>query len=110
MSKSHRIEARLATKVISDLRRHGVNADGLVKEVGLRRADVADPDARIPYAAVLGLIERAAATLGDVSYGLRLGAAHEARDSGLLGFIVLNSPTLMNAISNCFAKAGYART
>ena len=100
MPKSHKIDARLATKVVDDLRKHGVNADGLVKEVGLRRADVADPDARIPYAAVLGLIERAAATLGDASYGLRLGAAHEARDSGLLGFIVLNSPTLMNAISN----------
>ena len=100
MSKSHKIDARLATKVVDDLRKHGVNADGLVKEVGLRRADVADPDARIPYAAVLGLIERAAATLGDASYGLRLGAAHEARDNGLLGFVVLNSPTLMNAISN----------
>jgi AraC-like DNA-binding protein len=100
MSKSHKIDARLATKVVDDLRKHGVNADGLVKEVGLRRADVADPDARIPYAAVLGLIERAAATLGDASYGLRLGASHEARDNGLLGFVVLNSPTLMNAISN----------
>jgi AraC-like DNA-binding protein len=100
MSKTHKIDARLATKVVDDLRKHGVNADGLVKEVGLRRADVADPDARIPYAAVLGLIERAAATLGDASYGLRLGAAHEARDNGLLGFVVLNSPTLMNAISN----------
>jgi AraC-like DNA-binding protein len=100
MSKSHMIDARLATKVVDDLRKHGVNADGLVKEVGLRRADVADPDARIPYAAVLGLIERAAATLGDASYGLRLGASHEARDNGLLGFVVLNSPTLMNAISN----------
>jgi AraC-like DNA-binding protein len=50
--------------------------------------------------AVLGLIERAASTLGDASYGLRLGAAHEARDSGLLGFVVLNSPTLLDAIAN----------
>jgi AraC-like DNA-binding protein len=100
MTKSHKIDARLATKVVDDLRRHGVNADSLIKEVGLRRTDVADPDARIPYVAVLGLIERAASTLGDASYGLRLGAAHEARDSGLLGFVVLNSPTLQDAIAN----------
>jgi AraC-like DNA-binding protein len=100
MTRSHKIHARLATKVVDDLRKHGVNVDNLIKQVGLRRTDIADPDARIPYVAVLGLIERAASTLGDANYGLRLGAAHEARDSGLLGFVVLNSPTLLDAIAN----------
>jgi len=100
MSKQHKIEARLATNVMSDLRRHGVNADSLLKEVGLRRADVSDPDNRIPYAAVIALIERAATTLGEPSYGLRLGAAQEARDSGMIGFLMLNSPTLLEAITN----------
>jgi AraC-like DNA-binding protein len=100
MTKSHKIEARLATKVVDDLRKRGVNADSLIRDVGLRRADVADPEARIPYAAVLALIEHAASTLGDASYGLRLGAEHEARDNGLLGFVVLNSPTLLDAIRN----------
>lgn len=61
---------------------------------------MSDPDARIPYATALRLIERAATTVGDASYGLRLGAAQEARDSGLLGFVMLNSPTLLDAISN----------
>ena len=100
MSKSHKIDARLATKVISDLRQHGVKTDSLLKEVGLRRADVSDEDNRIPYAAAIGLIERAATTLGDASYGLRLGATREARDSGMLGFLMLNSPTLLDALSN----------
>src|SRR5258708_6026165 len=100
MPKQHKIDARIATKVVDDLRQHGANADSLLKEVGLRRADVSHPDARIPYAAVLGLIERAASTLGDVSYGLRLGAAQEARDGGLLAFVMLNSPTLLDAITN----------
>ena len=48
----------------------------------------------------LALIERAATTVGDASYGLRLGAAQEARDSGLLGFLMLNSATLLDAITN----------
>ena len=100
MSQSHRIDARLATRVVSDLRRHGVNPDSLLKEVGLNRADVADPDNRIPYVAVLGLAERAATVLGDASYGLRLGAAQDARDGGMLGFLMLNSPTLLDALSN----------
>ncbi len=100
MSKSHKIDARLATRVVSDLRRHGVNADGLLGEVGLRRADVSEPDNRIEYAAALGLIERAATTLEDPSYGLRLGAAQDARDGGLLSFLMLNSPTLLDALTN----------
>src|SRR5215475_13435788 len=100
MPTPHKIEARLACRVVEDLRQHGARADDLLKEVGLRRTDVADPEARIPYAAVLGLIERAATLLGDPSLGLRLGASHEARDSGLLGFVVLNSPTLMDALRN----------
>jgi AraC-like DNA-binding protein len=100
MSKSHKIDARLATRVVADLRRHGVDADWLLKEVGLRRADVSDPDNRIPYAATLALIERAAATLGDASYGLRLGSAQDARRGGMLGFLMLNSPTVFDALSN----------
>ena len=100
MSQSHKIDARLATRVVGDLRRRGVNPDDLLKDVGLRRADVLDPDNRIPYAAVLAFVERAATTLGDTSYGLRLGAAQEARNSGMLGFLMLNSPTLLDALSN----------
>jgi hypothetical protein len=96
----HKIEARLACRVVEDLRKQGAHVDDLLKEVGLRRADVADPDARISYAAVLALIERAAALLGDPSLGLRLGASYGARDSGLLGFVVLNSPTLVEALKN----------
>jgi AraC-like DNA-binding protein len=100
MSQVHRIDARLAISVVKDLRQHGANAEGLLKEVGLRRTDVSDQDNRIPYAAVLALIERAATPVGDASYGLRLGAAQEARDSGLLGFLMLNSTTLLDAITN----------
>jgi len=35
-----------------------------------------------------------------VSYGLRLGAAYGLREGGLLGFVLLNSPTLADAIAN----------
>jgi AraC-like DNA-binding protein len=86
--------------VVADLQRRTSNADALLKEVGLRRLDVVDPDARIPYAPVLALIERAATTLEDASYGLRLGASYGLREGGLLGFVLLNSPTLMDAIVN----------
>jgi hypothetical protein len=47
---------------------------------------------------VLGLIERAARLVGDASYALRPGASRDTRDRGLLGFLPLNSPTLMDGI------------
>src|SRR5215475_8497746 len=100
MPRIHKIDARLACLVVEEFRRRKEPFDSVLKEVGLRRVDVADPETRIPYASVLGLIERAATLLDDPSLGLRLGASHDAHDSGLLGFVVRNSPTLMDALAN----------
>ena len=94
------IEARWATYIADDLRRARQGLDGPLKEVGLSRADVASPDGRIPYAAYMGLIERAALLLGEPGYGLKLGASRGVRDSGLVGFIALNSTTLGDALAN----------
>ena len=94
------IEARWATYIADDLRRAGHALDGPLKEVGLSRTDVASPDGRIPYAAYMGLIERAALLLGEPGYGLKLGISHGVRDSGLVGFIALNSATLGDALAN----------
>jgi AraC-like DNA-binding protein len=94
------IEARWAIRVAHDLRRAGHALDSLLKEVGLVRVDLASPDNRISYAAYVGLIERAAMLLADPGYGLKLGASHDIRDNGLLGFLALNSPTLSDALAN----------
>lgn len=100
MAKVHRIEARTAIFVIDDLRRRGLAADEVLGEVGLRRTDLADPESLVPHAALLSLIERAAALTGDASFGLRLGASRDLHDGGLLAFVVLNSSTLMEALTN----------
>lgn len=94
------IEARWATYVADDLRRAGHALDGPLKEVGLSRTDVASPDGRISYASYMGLIERAALILSEPGYGLKLGSSRDVRDSGLVGFIALNSPTLGDALAN----------
>lgn len=100
LSRVLKIDARLACRVVDDLRQQRAETGPLLRDVGLRRNDVADPDSRVSYAAVLALIERAAAALDDVSYGLRLGASYGLREGGLLGFVLLNSPTLSDAIAN----------
>jgi len=58
------IEARWPIRIAEDLRRAAHAMDGLPKEVGLVRADFSSPEDRIPYAAYVGLIERAAVLLG----------------------------------------------
>jgi AraC-like DNA-binding protein len=100
MAKVLTTEARVANFVIDDLRRRRIPVDGLLKQVGLRRTDLANPEYRLPHVLVLRLIERAASLVGDASYGLRLGASRDTRDRGLLGFLLLNSPTLMDGMTN----------
>ena len=100
MPKALTIEARVASYVIDDLQRRQLPVDDLLREVGLRRSDLADADARLPYTSVIDLIEGAATLTGDSSFGLRLGASRDTRQRGLLGFLVLNSATLMDALAN----------
>jgi AraC-like DNA-binding protein len=94
------IEARWATYIADDLRAAGHALDAVLKEVGLSRTDIASCDGRISYAAFMRLIERAALLLAEPAYGLKLGARHDVRDNGLLGFIAANSPTLGDALAN----------
>ena len=100
MEKAPKIHARMACFIADDLRRRRLAIDGLLKQVRLRKADLDNPDNRLPQASVLQLIERAADLTGDASYGLRLGASRDPRERGLLGFVALNSPTLMDAMIN----------
>jgi AraC-like DNA-binding protein len=100
MAKVPKMDGRMARFVIDDLRRRRIPVDGLLKEVGLSRTDIANPEARLPYDSVIFLIEGAARLVGDANYGLHLGASRDPRDRGLLGFLSLNSPTLMDALLN----------
>ena len=100
MIRAPRVHARLASKIVDDLKRQNFPVDDLLKEAGIRRADLGDPDSRVSYAAVIRLMERAATLLGEPGFGLRLGASQDISDSGILGFVMLNSATLLDAVRN----------
>jgi AraC-like DNA-binding protein len=93
-----RVHARLASKIVDDLKRQSIPVDTLLKEAGIRRADLGDPDSRVSYAGVIRLMERAAALLGEPGFGLRLGASQDISDGGILGFVMLNSATLLDSM------------
>ena len=100
MNRALKIHARLPAKIVDDLKRQHIPFDGLLKEAGIRRADLRDPDSRVSYAAVVSLMERAATLLGEPGFGLRLGASRDISDGGILGFVMLNSATLLDAVKN----------
>ena len=60
MIRAPRVHARLASKIVDDLKRQSIPVDTLLKEAGIRRADLGDPDSRVSYASVIALMERAA--------------------------------------------------
>ena len=100
MIKAPRVHARLASKIVDDLKRQNFPVDALLKEAGIRRADLGDPDLGVSYASVIALMERAAALLGEPGFGLRLGASQDISNSGILGFVMLNSATLLDLTRN----------
>src|SRR5262245_28965446 len=100
MAKVPKIQARMACFVADDLRHRRIAIDALLKEVGLGKTDLDKPEGRLPQASVFRLIEIAATLVGDPSYGLRLGISRDTRERGVLGFLALNSPTLMDALAN----------
>ena len=100
MTQAPKMAALMVRFIVDDLRRRRLPVDGLLKEAGLRKADLARPETRLPYAAGVRLFERAASLAGDASYGLHLGASLDASEYGMLGFLALNSPTLMDAMVN----------
>ena len=57
------VDAVWARRVAAELDRAGLPAAELLREVGLRRERLAGPDARIPFAAHVALLEAAARAL-----------------------------------------------
>ena len=89
--------------VAAELDRAGLPTAQLLREVGLRREQLTKPDARIPFAAHVGLLEVAARALDEPCFGFRLGSAVKLTETGLVGSsigIVTGSPCIWTRKSN----------
>src|SRR4051794_36151716 len=96
----HLIDALWARRVADELDRAGLPAAELLRELGLRRERLASPDARIPFAVHVALLEAAARVLEEPCFGGRLGSAVELAETGLVGYIALSSRDLREALRN----------
>ncbi|MDJ0971040.1 MAG: AraC family transcriptional regulator [Kiloniellales bacterium] len=94
------IDARWARLMVQQLKADRIPIDPILKAAGLTRRQVSDPDARIPYKKHAALLSLAAEATGDGCFGLRLTTTIAPKQVGLLGYVLLNSATLGDALKN----------
>ena len=90
--------ARMVLLHLAHAARWGVSRVELLREARLDEAQLRDPDARVPRAAIVRLWHAVAARVPDPAFGLRLGAAARAREFGLVGYTLAFSPTVGAAL------------
>ena len=76
----------------------GLDPAPLLREAGLTRAMLSDPDSNIPLGAAMKLIERSAERSGCGSFGLRMGERRQPADMGPVGLLLQHQATLRDAI------------
>ncbi len=94
------IDARWACLMVERLKKERIPVDPILRKAGLTRRQVADPNARIPYRKHAVLLTLAAKAAGDGCFGLRLTTTIAPKQAGVLGYVLLNSATLGDALAN----------
>lgn len=77
----------------------GLDLRPLLADVGLDDSLMSSPELRVSYRQGAAVIEQALALTGDASLGLRVGASQHLTSWGLLGFAMMASDTLEQAIT-----------
>lgn len=92
------VDARWAVLVVEHLKAARIATDPILKTAGLTRRQASDPDAKIPVYKNAALLTLAAEATGDGCLGLHLSLDVHLRQGGVLGYILLNSSTLGDAL------------
>jgi AraC-like DNA-binding protein len=96
---------RVAQLLLTDAERAGIDRAALLRGIGLDAELLRDSDARLPLHTIAALVRAVVANAPGTNFGLRAGAARTARDGGLIGYAMLHSATLRDAL-NRLARYG----
>ncbi len=88
-------------------RKAGLDPQRLLKEVGLPRRALTEPDVMVPIDSVRQLLETAAERSGVEGFGLLMAEARRLSNLGPLGLLMREQPTLRAAVES---YAQYARS
>ncbi len=94
------VDARWACLTVERLRRERAPVNSILKKAGLTRRQVSNPDAQVPFHKQAALLALAAEATGDGCFGLRLSTSIKPKQAGVLGYVLMNSATLADALSN----------
>ncbi|HVG28087.1 MAG TPA: AraC family transcriptional regulator [Pyrinomonadaceae bacterium] len=98
MPRAPTISVKAVGKILDAALAAGVRPRQLCRAVELDPALLEDAENRIPYAQLVALYEAAARLTGDTAFGLHLSERASPRAFDLLGYVMLNSPTLGEAV------------
>ena len=76
----------------------GVNPQPLLRQAGLNRALLTDPEQRIPVEACAALLEAAAEAGNCPTFGLRMAESRQLSDFGVMSLLIGQQPTLRDAL------------
>ena len=93
-------DARWAVLVLQRLKASRIETDPILKAAGLTRRQVSDPDNKIPYYKNAKFLTLAAEATGDSCSGITASLELHPRQSGVFGYLLLNSATLGDALGH----------
>jgi len=94
----HLIRSAVLTDYVTVARSVGLEPYRLVRAAGLPQSCLRDPDRKIPFAAVLHLLEESARAAGIEDFGLRLAERRSLSNLGPIGLLIREQPTVRKAI------------
>ena len=98
MPREYTILTKSVRKIADAAAARGVPAEELYRAVNLAAALLDDPDSRIPFTQLVALYEEAARLTGDDAFGLHVGERSNPELFDLLGYVLVNSATLGEAL------------
>lgn len=96
------VRAATLTNYQAVARRHGLNTAPLLRDAGLSRALIDNPDQMIPAVAVVSLLEASAQAARCASFGLQLAEGRSLADLGPVSLLLVHQPTLRAALQTLF--------
>ena len=94
------VSASVAVDVATRLKREGIDPQPVFKETGINPQATQDPYQQVRLDQYTSLLELAAETTKTPALGLELGIHQDPSKWGAFGYVVLNSPTVGEALSN----------
>lgn len=92
------IRAAALTNYFEVARDLGLKPQSLLRQANLTRAQLEDPEHRVPLASVLTLLELSADASGCITFGLRMAESRQLSHFGVISLLLTHQPTLREAL------------